>query len=56
MFIPTWVFWVLGIIAVLVVAGVVGKRRGDYDFMSPLLGFGVILIAIAFGIGYLIAT
>jgi hypothetical protein len=56
MFIPTWLIWAIGIIAVLIVANVVGKSRGDYDFVSPLLGLGVILVAIAFGVGYLIGT
>ena len=54
MFIPTWLIWVLGIVAVLVIANVVGKSQGAYDFVSPLLGLGVILISIAFVVGYLL--
>ncbi len=56
MYIPTWFFWIVGIVVMLAIATWAGRSRGAYDFVSPLLSIGLILVGIAFGIGYLIAS
>lgn len=56
MFIPDWALWILGLFLWLTITAYVGQSRGNYDFVSPLLGAGVFFIGIAFGIGYWIAT
>lgn len=53
---PTWAVWLLGTIVVLIVASIAGKSRGDYDFVSGLLGFGVIAGWVLFALGYWIAS
>jgi hypothetical protein len=54
MFIPSWVFWLFGTFCVLALSIFFGRSQGDYDFVSPLIGFAIILIAVAFAVGYLI--
>jgi len=55
MYIPTWVFWIIGSIVVVVIATIVGRKTGDYDFVSPILGAGVVIVGIAFALGYWMA-
>lgn len=54
MYVPTWVFWAGGILFWLGLTAYAGRNRGDYDFVSPLLGAAVFFIGLAFVIGYLI--
>ena len=56
MFIPEWVFWIIGGFVTLGLANYFGRSTGDYDFVSPLIAVGIVLIGIALAAGYLIAT
>jgi hypothetical protein len=48
MFIPQWVLVVLIVAVVLVAAAIVGEPKGDYDFLSPMIGFAIVLALVAF--------
>jgi hypothetical protein len=52
MYVPHWIFWVIGIAGTLALSAYVGRSRGDYDFISPLFGLGVLLIGAALALGY----
>jgi len=55
MFLPQWLLWLLFVIIVLYLANKYGTPRGQYDCVSPLIGLSIILIAVAFGAGFLLA-
>jgi hypothetical protein len=44
------------VLIILVIAGKAGKSKGDYDFVSPLVGVGVILLGICFIVGYIFCS
>lgn len=52
MFIPTWVFWVLYVIIVIVTSSMVGTPKGDYDMVSPLLGGAILICGLVFMLAY----
>ena len=51
MFIPTYILWIIGIIIWIGFSLYIGRPRGNFDFVSPLIGFSIILIGLAFIIG-----
>lgn len=55
MFISKWIFWVIGIIIWIWLIYISGCRKGDYDFVSPIIGWAIFLIGIAGLLGFLVA-
>lgn len=57
MFIPTWAFWVAGVLIWLAIMGWITSTGGDaYDFVTPLLVAVVFFAGLAFGVGYWIGS
>jgi len=54
MYLPTWIFWTAGVMAWIGLIAIVGRSKSSFDFYSPLMGFAVFIIGVAFLIGYLV--
>ena len=54
MFIPTWVFWVLYVIVIVVISSRIGRPKGNYDMFSPLLGGAILICGLVFMLAFFI--
>jgi hypothetical protein len=52
MWIPKWTFWIIFWVVILFVSWRITKNQSDWDFVSPLIAAGVIMIGVAFTLGY----
>jgi len=54
MFIPNWALLILGVIIWVIFMIKASEPKGDYDFISPLIGIIIFIAGIAFFIGLLL--
>jgi hypothetical protein len=54
-FVPTWALWLIYAAVVIGLSLRFGRSESDYDFFSPMLGFGILLIGVAGAVGFLLS-
>ena len=54
MFIPIWVLWVAFYIICFVIGIKIISLGSDYDFITPIIGVGIIIGSVLVGLGYII--
>lgn len=52
--VPVWLIWVIVGLMFAVAAHLFGKQEGQWDFVSPLIGCGIMLVFFALLGGWLL--
>jgi hypothetical protein len=54
MVIPIWTLWIIGWGLILATSCLIMSNASEWDFMSPILAAGIIIIGFTFTLGYFI--